>query len=208
MAGGGSGPQRFSEPCLTPGCRGRLATCWSSPVRGRRRRLSSINPCSRPSCRFRGRPLIWSVAPAAEVLRQGRLPLDAQVEGWLLTATRELADGRTDPAREALEHALRLAFAEKMRRPIVEAPPDLRRYDRTAGSPSDTRGSARRSSKPGLVRRPPVPPGTSSPPVRAARRSRRSSSASPRGSVLHRGDRPRNVRVGQHDQDPRTGSPA
>lgn len=67
-------------------------------------------------------------ATAAEVLRQARLPLDAQVDGWLLTATCELADGRTDPAREALDHALKLAFAEKLRRPIVEAPPQMRRF--------------------------------------------------------------------------------
>jgi LuxR family maltose regulon positive regulatory protein len=67
-------------------------------------------------------------ATAAEVLRQARLPLDAQVDGWLLTATCELAQGRTEPAREALEHALRLASPEKLRRPIIEAPPVLRRF--------------------------------------------------------------------------------
>jgi LuxR family maltose regulon positive regulatory protein len=67
-------------------------------------------------------------ATAAEVLRHSRLPLDAQVDGWLLTATCELAQGRTDPAREALEHALRLASPEKLRRPIIEAPPVPRRF--------------------------------------------------------------------------------
>jgi LuxR family maltose regulon positive regulatory protein len=67
-------------------------------------------------------------AAAAEVLRQANLPLDAQVEGWLLTATCELAAGRTDRARTALERALSLASAEKLRRPVVEASPPLRRF--------------------------------------------------------------------------------
>jgi hypothetical protein len=34
MAGRGSGPQRFSQPRLTPGCRGTLTTCWSFPRPG------------------------------------------------------------------------------------------------------------------------------------------------------------------------------
>ena len=67
-------------------------------------------------------------ATAAEVLRQARLPLDAQVDGWLLTATCELAQGRTSPAREALDHALKLASTERLRRPVIEAPPLLRRF--------------------------------------------------------------------------------
>jgi LuxR family maltose regulon positive regulatory protein len=69
-----------------------------------------------------------AAATAAEVLRQARLPVDARVEGWLLAATCELAEGRTAKAREALDHSLRLAAAEKLRRPVVEAPPRLRRF--------------------------------------------------------------------------------
>jgi LuxR family maltose regulon positive regulatory protein len=69
-----------------------------------------------------------AAATAAEVLRQARLPLDAEVEGWLLTATCELAEGRTARAREALDDSLRLAAAETLRRPVIEAAPRLRRF--------------------------------------------------------------------------------
>jgi LuxR family maltose regulon positive regulatory protein len=65
---------------------------------------------------------------AAEILRQARLPLDAEVEAWLLTATCELAVGRTARAREALDRSLKLAAAETLRRPVIEAAPRLRRY--------------------------------------------------------------------------------
>jgi LuxR family maltose regulon positive regulatory protein len=77
---------------------------------------------------FAGGDVTGAAATAAEVLRQARLPVDAQVEGWLLTAACELAEGRTAKAREALDHSLRLAAAEKLRRPVVEAPPRLRRF--------------------------------------------------------------------------------
>ena len=69
-----------------------------------------------------------AAATAAAVLRQEHLPLDAQVEGWLLAATCELAEGRTGQARKALDHSLRLAAAEKLRRPVIEAPPRLRQF--------------------------------------------------------------------------------
>jgi LuxR family maltose regulon positive regulatory protein len=77
---------------------------------------------------FAGGDVTGAAATAAEVLRQARLPVDAQVEGWLLTAACELAEGRTAKAREALDHSLRLAAAEKLRRPVVEAPTRLRRF--------------------------------------------------------------------------------
>jgi LuxR family maltose regulon positive regulatory protein len=67
-------------------------------------------------------------AEAAAVLRQEHLPLDAQVEGWLLAAACALAEGRTGPARKALDHSLRLAATEQLRRPVIEAPPRLRRF--------------------------------------------------------------------------------
>jgi LuxR family transcriptional regulator, maltose regulon positive regulatory protein len=69
-----------------------------------------------------------AAATAAEILRQASLPLDAEVEGWLLTATCELAEGRTARAREVLDHSLRLAAAETLRRPVIEAPAPLRRF--------------------------------------------------------------------------------
>ena len=69
-----------------------------------------------------------AAATAAAVLRQERLPLDARVEGWLLAATCELTEGRTGPARKALDHSLRLAAAEQLRRPVIEAPPRLRHF--------------------------------------------------------------------------------
>jgi LuxR family maltose regulon positive regulatory protein len=77
---------------------------------------------------FAGGDVAGAAATAAEVLRQARLPVDAQVEGWLLTAACELAEGRTAKAHEALDHSLRLAATEKLRRPFVEAPPRLRRF--------------------------------------------------------------------------------
>ncbi|HEY6593083.1 MAG TPA: LuxR C-terminal-related transcriptional regulator [Asanoa sp.] len=80
------------------------------------------------SIKLAGGDVAAAGATAAEVLRQARLSLDAQVDGWLLAATCELAQGRTDLARKALDHSLRLASAEKLRRPVIEAPPPLRRF--------------------------------------------------------------------------------
>jgi LuxR family maltose regulon positive regulatory protein len=65
---------------------------------------------------------------AAEMLRRPRLALDAQVDGWLLTAACELAQGRADQARKALDQSLSLAATEKLRRPVIEAAPPLRRF--------------------------------------------------------------------------------
>jgi LuxR family maltose regulon positive regulatory protein len=67
---------------------------------------------------------------AARLLGQGDLPLDVRVDGWLLTATAELAAGHRDRARSALDRALTLAEAERLRRPVLEAPPRLRRFMR------------------------------------------------------------------------------
>jgi LuxR family transcriptional regulator, maltose regulon positive regulatory protein len=51
----------------------------------------------------------------------------AQVQAWLGRASKDLDRGRTALARKALGHALQLAAPENLRRPIVEAPPRLRR---------------------------------------------------------------------------------
>jgi LuxR family maltose regulon positive regulatory protein len=57
---------------------------------------------------------------------EGRAVTDP-VEAWLRRAATELDRGRDDLARQALSHALHLAAPESLRRPIVEAPPRLRR---------------------------------------------------------------------------------
>jgi LuxR family transcriptional regulator, maltose regulon positive regulatory protein len=64
----------------------------------------------------------------AEMLRQADLPLDVQVDAWLLAATCELAEGKTELARCKLDRALGLAATERLRRPVVEASPRLRRF--------------------------------------------------------------------------------
>jgi LuxR family maltose regulon positive regulatory protein len=70
--------------------------------------------------------------PASEtisaVLRQADLPLDVRVDAWLLSASCELVQGRTELARTALDRALRLAEPEKLRRPVIETSPGLRRF--------------------------------------------------------------------------------
>lgn len=63
--------------------------------------------------------------PSADL--DGASTLVARVAMWLHTAARELDQGRTEPATRALCHALKLAEPENLRRPIMEAPPGLRR---------------------------------------------------------------------------------
>jgi LuxR family maltose regulon positive regulatory protein len=67
-------------------------------------------------------------ATVATILRRADLPLDLRVEAWLLAATCELAEGRTEPARGTLDRALALAATERLRRPVIEASPRLRRF--------------------------------------------------------------------------------
>jgi LuxR family maltose regulon positive regulatory protein len=65
---------------------------------------------------------------ATALLRRPDLPLDVQVNSWLLTATSELVHGHRELARSALEKALTLAEGEHLRRPVLEAPPRLRTF--------------------------------------------------------------------------------
>ncbi len=64
----------------------------------------------------------------AEFLHQTDLPLDVRVASGLVAATAELAEGKPELARAPLERALSLAATERLRRPVVEAPPQLRRF--------------------------------------------------------------------------------
>lgn len=56
-----------------------------------------------------------------------QLPLDVQVDCWLIITGAELADGHHDRARRALQRALRLAEPQRLRRPLLEAPAATRR---------------------------------------------------------------------------------
>ncbi|WP_250008865.1 LuxR C-terminal-related transcriptional regulator [Actinoplanes sp. M2I2] len=56
------------------------------------------------------------------------LPVDMRVDGWLVLAGADLTDGHRDRARRALQKALTLAEAERLRRPLIEASPLLRRF--------------------------------------------------------------------------------
>ncbi|HEY6746949.1 MAG TPA: LuxR C-terminal-related transcriptional regulator [Mycobacteriales bacterium] len=61
-----------------------------------------------------------------ELLRRPDLPIGVRVDGWLLQASCAVERGAAVQARAALDQAFRLAEPERMRRPIVEAPPRLR----------------------------------------------------------------------------------
>lgn len=64
----------------------------------------------------------------SRIVAQPGLALDVRVDAWLLAATCDLVLGRTDLARSALQRGLRLAETEKLRRPIIQAHPLLRRF--------------------------------------------------------------------------------
>src|SRR2546430_2495313 len=76
-----------------------------------------------------GRPAAAG-ATVAGILRRADLPLDVRVEAWLLTATCELVEGRTEAARGTLDRALALAATERVPRPAVQASARLRRFRR------------------------------------------------------------------------------
>lgn len=60
-----------------------------------------------------------------DALGHAGAPLDNRVTGWLLEAERLVRLGRTRPATAALRHALHLAGRERLRRPFVEAHPQV-----------------------------------------------------------------------------------
>jgi LuxR family transcriptional regulator, maltose regulon positive regulatory protein len=64
----------------------------------------------------------------AAMRQQTDLPVDVQVDVWLVTAMGHLAQGRRDLARDALDRGLVLAAPERLRRPVLEAPARLRRF--------------------------------------------------------------------------------
>ena len=66
-----------------------------------------------------------AAASLAPVLAKDAPP-DAQTEGWLVEAARQLHRGSSTRARTALRRALRLAAGEKLRRPFTEAPTSVR----------------------------------------------------------------------------------
>ena len=66
--------------------------------------------------------------PALPVLPPNRaVPLDTQVDSWLVQAAEAIRTGDTGRTRVCLERALRLAAPEHLRRPFSEAPPSVRR---------------------------------------------------------------------------------
>jgi LuxR family maltose regulon positive regulatory protein len=62
----------------------------------------------------------------AAIAKQENVPLEVRVVGQLLVSRKELESGHEAVARAALEKALRLAKAENLRRPIIEAPARVR----------------------------------------------------------------------------------
>lgn len=63
--------------------------------------------------------------------------LTTRVDGWLLEAYRQLQHGHEVRAARALEHSLRLAAPEQLRRPFREAPADVRRLMRLQNDLTD-----------------------------------------------------------------------
>ena len=55
------------------------------------------------------------------------VPLETQVESWLVQAAESISSGDTSRSGLCLERALRLAAPEQFRRPFTEAPPSLRK---------------------------------------------------------------------------------
>ncbi|MFG1622640.1 LuxR C-terminal-related transcriptional regulator [Kribbella sp. NPDC049227] len=61
------------------------------------------------------------------------VPLDTQVDAWLVQAAESISSGDTGRSGLYLERALRLAAPEQLRRPFTEAPPSLRRFLQPTG---------------------------------------------------------------------------
>jgi LuxR family maltose regulon positive regulatory protein len=115
-----------------------------SPGRHNQDALRSLSTDGGPMSARRTVLLAWAEVAAGETAAANEmvsafrqrpdLPVDLQVEVWLLTAMGHLAHGRGDLARDALDRGLVLAAPERLRRPILEAPPRLRsflRHDRS-----------------------------------------------------------------------------
>ena len=109
-----------------------------------------------------------AAARMTELLRRPNLSVGVRVEGWLLQASCGLERGETPQALAALDHALRLAEPERMRRPVIEAPPRLRSFIRhngeiTARHPWLGAGGNRASAVRRVVPAPRSTPDTSAP---------------------------------------------
>jgi LuxR family maltose regulon positive regulatory protein len=73
----------------------------------------------------------------AVVEHDDELPVDLQVETWLVQAQSRLAAGSRDQAVAAVRRAVRRARAEGLRRPFREAPPEVRRLWSAEGTVAD-----------------------------------------------------------------------
>jgi LuxR family maltose regulon positive regulatory protein len=89
----------------------------------------------------------------AALLRRGDLTLGVRVEAWLLRAEAALAGQDRKVAEQAADRALHTASEQRLLRPVLEAPPQLRGLLQAAGS--DLVGS-RRGTGAGRGRRPDV----------------------------------------------------
>ena len=100
----------------------------------------------------------------AALLRRGDLMLGVRVEAWLLRAEAALAGRDRKVAEHAADRALRTATDERLLRPVLEAPPQLRGLLHAARP--DLVGS-RRGTGAGRGRRPGVGSRSASPPLPA-----------------------------------------
>jgi LuxR family maltose regulon positive regulatory protein len=105
-----------------------------------------------------------STEEVAALLRRGDLALGVRVEAWLLRAEAALARRDRKVAEQAADRALRTASEQRLLRPVLEAPPQLRGLLQAAGP--DMVGS-RRGTGSGRGRRPGVGSRGASPPLPA-----------------------------------------
>jgi len=91
-------------------------------------------------------------ATVADLLRRPDLTLDVRVDGWLLRAAEALDRGNPAAARAAADRALRAAAPERLRRPILEAPPRLRGFLRHEANLAAVHRWLDEADPPGLTR--------------------------------------------------------